>query len=76
MTAIDLSSVAGLTAMVLMTLNVLLGLSGSRRAAALDRRQKTIICPRLSHWFPRIACELGQLIFLTAWKMAGDIRSS
>ena len=40
----------------------------------LDRRQKTIVYPTRSP--TQIPRELGQLIFLTAWKMAGDIRIS
>jgi hypothetical protein len=39
-----------------------------------DRRQKTIVCPTC---FPApIPPSVGHLIFLTAWKMAGEIRSS
>jgi len=39
-----------------------------------DRRQKTIVCPT---WFPApIPHQLGQSIFLNAWKISGDFRSS
>src|SRR5271167_3835430 len=39
-----------------------------------DRRQKTIVCPT---WFPApIPHQLGQPIFLNAWKLFHDLRSS